>query len=90
MSEFETKLNKISNGVVLPSKVISKSKNILRVVLKKSAFTKFEKAYTKDDVKRVGLKISKQLKDYGLNGSITTTLNFNGMVRSGFKYYDNT
>ena len=84
LSEFETKLNKISNGVVLPSKVISKSKNILRVILKKSAFTKFEKAYTKDDVKRVGLKISKQLKDYGLNGSITTTLNFNGMIRSGF------
>ena len=84
LSEFETKLNKISNGVVLPSKVFSQSKNVVRVVLKKSAFTKFDKAYTKDDVKRVGLKISKQLKDYGLNGSITTTLNFNGMVRSGF------
>ena len=85
LSEFETKLNKMSKGVVLPSgKVFSKSKNVLRVILKKSAFSKFEKAYTKDDVKRVGLKISKQLKDYGLNGSITTTLNFNGMVRSGF------
>ena len=58
LTKFENKLNKISNGVVLPSKIYSKSKNVFRVVLTKNDFSKFNKSYTKDDIKNVGLKIS--------------------------------
>ena len=36
LTEFESKLGKISNGLVLPSKVYSKSKNVFRVVLTKN------------------------------------------------------
>ena len=85
LTEFESKLGKISNGVVLPSKVYSKSKNVFRVVLTKNDFSKFNKSYTKDDIKKVGLKISKKLSDYGLEGTISTTLNFNGLIRSGLQ-----
>ena len=35
LTDFESKLGKISNGVVLPSKVYSKSKNVFRVVFNK-------------------------------------------------------
>ena len=85
MTDFESKLGKISNGVVLPSKVYSKSKNVFRVVLTKNEFSKYNKSYTKDDIKKVGLKISKKLSNEGLQGTISTTLNFNGIIRSGFQ-----
>ena len=85
LTEFESKLGKISNGLVLPSKVYSKSKNVFRVVLTKNEFSKFNKSYTKDDIKKVGLKISKKLSDYGLEGTISTTLDFNGLIRSGLQ-----
>ena len=85
LTDFESKLGKISNGVVLPSKVYSKSKNVFRVVLTKNEFSKYNKSYTKDDIKKVGLKISKKLSNEGLQGTISTTLNFNGIIRSGFQ-----
>ena len=85
LSDFENKINKISNGYVLPSKVYSKSKNVFRVVLNKNIYSKFNKSYTRKDIENIGLKISKKLNDYGLDGEITTTLNFNGVVRSGYR-----
>ena len=54
-------------------------------MLTKNDKSKFNKPYSKDDIKKVGLKISKKLSDYGLEGTITTTLNFDGLIRSGFQ-----
>ena len=47
LTKFETKLNKISNGVVLPSKIYSKSKNVFRVILTQNNNSNFNKPYTK-------------------------------------------
>ena len=85
LTKFETKLNKISNGVVLPSKIYSKSKNVFRVILTQNNNSNFDKPYTKKRIKDIGLKISKKLSDYGLEGTITTTLDFDGLIRSGFQ-----
>ena len=57
----------------------------LELFLTKNEFSKYNKSYTKDDIKKVGLKISKKLSNEGLQGTISTTLNFNGIIRSGFQ-----
>ena len=85
LSDFENQLNKISNAYVLPSKVYSKSKNVFRVVLNKNIYSKFNESYSKKDIKNIGLKISKKLSNYGLEGTIFTTLNFDGLIRTGFQ-----
>jgi hypothetical protein len=83
LSDFESKLNKLSNATVLPSKVYSNSENTLRVVMNIDKFSKFNKPYTNKDIKKLGLKMSKLLDSYDIDGDINTVLNYDGFVRTG-------
>ena len=73
----------MSNKVnILPSKLLSNSKKVLRVVME-PLFKQGYGKYTKDKVKYWGSFLSKKLKELKVKGTIQTVLNFGGMVRSG-------
>lgn len=77
--DLENDLNKLGNITILPTKAYSKSYNMFRVVLAKD---NIYQPLTKNEIFKTGKKISQILKNYNLSGSIETTLNFDGYVRS--------
>ena len=67
---------------ILPSKLLSNSKKVMRVVMEPLYRQGYGK-YTKDKVKHWGSLLSNKLKALKVKGSIQTVLNFNGIVRTG-------
>ena len=78
--ELENDLEKLGNISLLPTKVYSKSFNLFRVIISKD--NKFQ-PLTRDEILNKGKRISKLMSQkYGLEGSIESSLNFDGVVRS--------
>jgi len=81
IADLENYLGHFNEAKILPSKLLSNSKKVMRVVIEplKNGSAK----YTKDRVKFWGSMLSKKIKALKVKGTIQTVLNFNGMVRSG-------
>ena len=78
--ELENDLEKIGNTTLLPTKAYSKSYNLFRIVINKD--NKFQ-PLTRDEILNKGKRISKLMSQkYGLEGSIESSLNFDGIIRS--------
>jgi hypothetical protein len=81
IADLENYLGHFNEAKILPSKLLSNSKKVMRVVIEplKNGSAK----YTKDRVKFWGSMLSKKIKALKVKGTIQTVLNFNGMVRTG-------
>ena len=82
LSNFENTLSKLGDVVILPSRASSNGLNFFRVIFSSNKFSKF-KSYSRESVYKKGLFISKSLQKLNLKGTITTALNFDGIVKSG-------
>ena len=81
IDQLENYFGHFNDVKILPSKLLSNSKKVMRVVMQplKNGSAK----YTKDRVKHWGSLLSNKLKSLKVKGTIQTVLNFNGMVRTG-------
>jgi hypothetical protein len=82
LSNFENSLNKIGDAIILPSRASSNGLNYFRVIFSSHQFSKYQN-YSRKEVYKKGLMVSKSLKKLNLNGTITTALDFDGIVKSG-------
>jgi len=82
LSNFENTLSKLGDVVILPSRASSNGLNFFRVIFSSNKFSKFQ-SYSRESVYKKGLFISKSLQKLNLKGTITTALNFDGIVKSG-------
>jgi len=82
LSNFENDLNKIGDAIILPSRASSNGLNYFRIIFSSNKFSKYQN-YSKDEVFKKGYMVSKSLKKLNLKGTITTALNFDGVVKSG-------
>ena len=81
IDNLESFFGHFNDTQILPSKLLSNSKKVMRVVLE--PFKNGNPKYKKTDIKKWGLELSNRLKKLKVKGSIQTVLNFNGMVRTG-------
>ena len=81
IDNLESFFGHFNDTQILPSKLLSNSKKVMRVVLE--PFKNGNPKYKKTDIKKWGLELSNRLKKLKVKGSIQTVLKFNGMVRSG-------
>ena len=79
IAQLEGFFGRFNDVKILPSKLLSNSKKVMRVVMEPLYRQGYGK-YTKDKVKYWGSFLSKKLKALKVKGSIQTVLNFDGMV----------
>ena len=82
LSKLETKLNKIGNVGIKASKAKSGGRNYFRVIFYSNKFSNYQN-YNRQEIKNKGFQLSKELKKMGLKGTISTCLDFDGVIRSG-------
>ena len=82
LSELENKLNKIGNVEIKASKAKSGGRNYFRVIFYSNKYSNY-KDYNRKQILNKGFQLSKELKKMGLKGTISTCLDFDGVIRSG-------
>ena len=82
LSNFENELNKKGDAIILPSRASSNGLNYFRIIFSSHKFSKYQN-YSRENIYKKGFKVSKTLKKLNLRGTITTALNFDGIVKSG-------
>ena len=64
LSNFENELNKIGDAIILPSRASSNGLNYFRIIFSSHKFSKYQN-YSRKDVYKKGLMVSKSLKKNG-------------------------